>query len=126
MTKNKKVVPASLTENQKLVLKKAILAEYPNVRGFEDELDFLIEQYSKDKNYVEKLMKSADANKQFEEDIEAQAGLIKNISKGDKEYDELLERFEKAKQEEILRLEKIREQEEKEKAENKTSIKVIS
>jgi hypothetical protein len=126
MTKNKKIVPASLTENQKLVLKKAILAEYPNVRGFEDELDFLIEQYSKDKNYVEKLMKSADANKQFEEDIEAQAGLIKNISKGDKEYDELLERFEKAKQEEILRLEKIREQEEKEKAENKTSINVIS
>jgi hypothetical protein len=43
-------------------LKASILRVYPNTRKFESEIDFLIDQYCLDKDYVAKLMKTACAS----------------------------------------------------------------
>jgi hypothetical protein len=93
MTKRaKKAVGANLTLAQKASLKDNILRQYPNLATFEDEVDALIEEYSKDKGYIDKLMECK--GKEVKEPD--QVGTMKHLSTDDPEYATIKEKMDKA------------------------------
>ena len=55
MAKIKKPIPANLSNKQKEDMKKAILAQFPNLEMMGNIIEELIDQYNLDKNYIKKL-----------------------------------------------------------------------
>jgi hypothetical protein len=99
-------------------LKADILAQFPSVREFENEIDFLIEQYSKDKHFVTNLMTCA---KPAEELVSQSTGGVKHLSFDDPEYIELVERMNKARGDWLAKQKEIEELAKKELAEKEKS-----
>lgn len=64
MSKKPKVEPANLSEAQRAQLKDALLAHAPQLAPFQDAIEYLVERYSQDKNYVSRLMKAAEERKE--------------------------------------------------------------
>ena len=61
--KKPKVDPANLSEAQRAALKDALLAHAPQLAPFQDAIEYLVERYSQDKNFVTRLMKTAEERK---------------------------------------------------------------
>lgn len=99
MVKKAKVEPANLSVNQKAEIKKQILKEYPSLSLFSDDIDFLIDQYDKDKDYVKKLMK---AKVPVEQTLPSGGDIdnkIKIVKKDTDEWHEIVAKMEKAREE---------------------------
>lgn len=63
MGKKDKIVGAKLSDAQKKQLKDDILKEFPALSIIEDDIDFLIEEYSeRNKDIAKELMKKAENN----------------------------------------------------------------
>jgi hypothetical protein len=97
------VEPANLTANQKAEIKQQIIKQFPTLSLFKDDIDFLIEQYNKDKDYVKKLMKSKvpieDTIKtQFPTEIQ-NPELIKTVKQGTDEWNTIVDKLEQSKKE---------------------------
>lgn len=114
MAKKEKIEPANLSEKQKEDIKVQILKQFPNLSLFNDELDFLIEQYNKDKKYVAKLMdcKSPIEKVVDEKKIEA----IKVVKQGTDEWRDIVQKMDKAKEEFLKVNEQIKEDTDNEKS----------
>jgi hypothetical protein len=95
MTKKNKVEGANLTDKQKQEIKKQILQQYPQLLFLQQELNFLIEQYDKDKDYVKNLMKKAEPIKTFTEEAPETSATLEIIKQGTSEYEEIIKKFEK-------------------------------
>ena len=78
MTKKAKVEPANLSEAQRAALKAAVLAHAPGLAPFQDAIEYLVERYSEDKNYVARLMKTVEQSKHAE--AEASQGSLTIVS----------------------------------------------
>jgi hypothetical protein len=76
-------------------LKASILREYPNTRKFESEIEFLIDQYSLDKDYVAKLMKTACASEAL---MSEAMGGVSTLEVGSAEYERVMARMSEAQQ----------------------------
>lgn len=112
MTKTKKSEPANLSEKQKQDIKIQILKQFPSLSLFNDEIEFLIEEYNKDKKYINRLMKS---NKPIESVIdESKLEAIKVVKADTKEWHDIDEKMRKAREEFL----KINEDDENEKSVN--------
>ena len=98
MTQKGKVEPAHLTDRQKADIKKQILQQFPSVAMFQDEIDFLIDEYSKDKNYVAKLMKQ-NSNAIASVIDKSKLQTVKTVKADTDEWKEIVERMEKSKEE---------------------------
>lgn len=110
MPKEKKVQGAKLNEIQKLQLKKEILIAFPNVKMFEEEIDFLIEEYSeRNKNIAKEITEKGEQwlKDRGHEIEEVKGGEIRNFAPGDKEYEDVIAKFEKAKVDEEKRMKEI-------------------
>jgi predicted DNA-binding protein (UPF0251 family) len=90
-------VGANLSEQQKEVLKKQILQEFPNLSMFATDIDFLIEEYSKDKKYVSKLMQTKDPVQTVID--ESKLEVIRIVKSDTQEWKEITEKMEKSKEE---------------------------
>jgi hypothetical protein len=95
MTKRQKVTPACLNTVQKMELRANILREYPNIGKFASEIDFLIEQYSLDKDYVQKLMKTACASEAL---LSQAQGGVSTLEVGTPEYQRVMDAMGEASQ----------------------------
>ena len=95
MTKKNKVEGANLTDKQKQEIKKQILQQYPQLVVLQQELDFLIEQYDKDKDYEKNLMKKAEPVKSFTEEAPETGATLEIIKQGTPEYEEIMNKFQK-------------------------------
>jgi hypothetical protein len=76
-------------------LKANILREFPNTRKFESEIDFLIDQYNLDKDYVAKLMKTACASEAL---MSEAMGGVSTLEVGSDEYERVMARMSEAQQ----------------------------
>jgi hypothetical protein len=76
-------------------LRASILREYPNTRKFESEIDFLIDQYNLDKEYVNKLMKTACASEAL---MSEAMGGVSTLEVGSDEYERVMARMNEAQQ----------------------------
>jgi hypothetical protein len=95
---------AGLDEFGKIALRAAIIRDYPDLATFEEELDFLIEQYNKDKTYLKKLTENTrPMEKVLEEDM-AKEAVLRTIKPGDPEYERIMNACaeEKRKHEEAI------------------------
>ena len=54
---------ANLSDFDKAALKANILNQFPTLSGFEDEIEFMINEYSKDKAYIKRLAEKAEPAK---------------------------------------------------------------
>lgn len=111
--KSKAPVGANLSTSQKAELKSAILAEYPNLKQFEKEVDILISGYDKDKKYPEKLMESIEKRSKDEQDEPEDTGVMKNLGPDDPEYHETLKRMNDAQEKFMEEQRKAIEEEDK-------------
>lgn len=93
--KTAKVEGANLTSQQKADIKKMILSQFPNLAIFAEDLEFLIDEYSKDKKYVNKLMEVKNPAQQLLD--ESKVETIKIIKKGTEEWRDIIEKMDKAK-----------------------------
>lgn len=111
MTKKQKTQKgAGLTTIQKMELKANILKEFPDCKMFEEEIDFLIEQYSeKNKNIASEIYDKG--TKQFLESRghkqEQDYGEFKTYSADDFEYTKVMEKFKQAEDDFKRRQEEI-------------------
>jgi hypothetical protein len=96
MTKKNKPEPANLTSEQKTLIKKQIFAQFPNLKMFADDIDFLIEQYDKDKKYVKKLTVSKTPLTTTDENAIEK---IKVVKADTDEWRDIIAKMEKAKSE---------------------------
>lgn len=97
MTK-KRVIPANLTNAQKSAIKADIRKMYPNLKLGDDELEFLIEQYNQDKDYIKNIMKGDNPAEAFLDEVESKGG-IASYKPEDPEYIEAMEKMRKAREE---------------------------
>lgn len=105
--KNVKAEPANLSEKQKEDIKVQILKQFPNLSLFNDELDFLIEQYNKDKKYVAKLMDCKNPIEKVVDENKIEA--IKVVKQGTDEWNEIDAKMRKAREEFLKVNEQIKE-----------------
>lgn len=120
--KGKAPVGANLTASQKAELKSAILSEYPRLAKFSEEIEMMVEGYSKDKHYLDKLMESI--NKGEEDEPQAPAGTMKNLGPDDPEYHETMKRMDDARDEFMEKQRKAIEEEEQKQKEKEEEGKV--
>jgi hypothetical protein len=95
--KSNKLEGANLTIQQKEVLKKQILQEFPNLAIFNEDIDFLIEEYSKDKLYASKLMKTKNPLESIIDENSVEK--IRIIKADTDEWKDIIEKMEKSKEE---------------------------
>lgn len=93
--KSNKLEGANLTVQQKEVLKKKILQEFPNLAIFNEDIDFLIEEYSKDKLYASKLMKNKNPVESMINDNNVEK--IRIVKADTDEWKNIIEKMEKSK-----------------------------
>ena len=98
---------ANLDEFARMALKANILNEFPNLKGtFEDEIDFIINEYSKDKNYIKRISDKAKVVESVIKDTEDHKAEFKAIKPDDPEYKRIMDALDKAKREHEERIEK--------------------
>lgn len=101
MVKNVKTEGAKLNDFQKSQLKKEILKQYPNLARMEDEIDWLIEEYSNnDKNVCKKVLekvKDGSYVPKVDAETEDGGGHMKVVGQDDPEYQEVIDRMNAAK-----------------------------
>lgn len=114
MAKKEKIEPANLSEKQKEDIKVQILKQFPNLSLFNDELDFLIEQYNKDKKYVARLMDCKNPIEKVVDEKKIEA--IKVVKQGSDEWIEIDAKMQKAKEEFLKVNEQIKEDNDNEKS----------
>ena len=113
MTKKQKVPKgAGLTTIQKIELKTNILKEFPECKMFEEEIDFLIEQYSeKNKDIATEIYDRG--TKQFLESRghkqEEDYGEFRTFGAEDFEYTKIMEKFKQAEEDFKRRQDEIAE-----------------
>lgn len=125
MTKPRKPTPANLSDAQKAKLRADILVAFPALRQYEDEVAFMVEEYSKDRDFVANLCKrAANPCETLVAEAAAANGAITTLSPGDPGYDEATARMDKARADCMARQEEIARLAELEQAER--AAKVIS
>ena len=113
---------ANLSDFDKAALKANILNQFPTLSGFEDEIEFMINEYSKDKSYIKRLAEKAEpAESLVKETKENYGGEIKHIKPDDPEYTRIMNALEKAKREHEERIEKGYQEEQRAKQNSKES-----
>lgn len=105
MTKVKKTEGAKLSEVQKLKLKIDIFTQFPNLKPYEKEIDYLIETYSEqDKKIADKLMEKAKPVEELLGDkADEPVGEIRTYSPDDGEYWKIIREMDKARKEDDKR-----------------------
>jgi hypothetical protein len=94
--KSVKPEPANLTSAQKEELKKQILKEFPSLAIVSADIDFLIEEYNKDKKYVSRLMKTSNPVQHVVD--ESKLELIKVVKADTDEWKEITEKMKKSEE----------------------------
>lgn len=121
--KGKAPVGANLTTSQKAELKSAILAEYPNLAKFTEDIEMMIEEYSKDKSFIAKLTESIDKGEVLE--LPAAEGSMTTLGPDDPEYHATMKRMSDAQEEFMEKQRKaIEEEDKKQKEKEKEDEKV--
>lgn len=94
MPNPKKSKGAGMTENEKLALKTNILLQFPNLKTFDEELEFLINEYNKDKKYIKRLVEKSHPSDSLVEDTKAE---MRTIKPDDPEYVRIMNALDEAK-----------------------------
>jgi hypothetical protein len=97
--KKSRTDPAGLSEAQQAALKVAIMKEFPQLGTFQEEVDFLVQEYNKDRGYLQRLTKVAAVAKPEESD--ESTGEIKTLAPGDPEYDAFMLRLEESQKKNV-------------------------
>jgi len=112
MPNNKKSKGANMNEADKMALKASILQQFPNLKIFEHELDFMIDEYNKDKGYIKRLAMKAQPVQDVADNIESTAEM-RTIRPDEPEYQRIMDALDEARRQHEEKIQKGYEEEQR-------------
>ena len=114
-----------LSDAEKSFLKANILKEFPSLTTFDSEIDFMINEYCKDKNYLKRLMEKKDVVAEVQQNVKEEDQTEVKVYKPDsEEYKRVMAALEVAKKEHEDKIKEGYEAEQRAKLSSNSNIEV--